>query len=139
MAKGDQLNERERLLLKALSKGRTYAEAAREAGYTAKHAAQSGFQAFQNIREKMPEVLERMGFSDEAVIDKYLKPLLEAQETEFAKFEGRITDERNVVAWGPRQQGLDMLFRLKGSYAREDGPNVAVQVNINTDGKFDLA
>jgi hypothetical protein len=50
---------------------------------------------------------------------------MNAKETEFAKFEGEITDARSVVGWGPRAQGLDMYFRLRGSYAppRLGSPN----------------
>jgi hypothetical protein len=131
MPKGKQLNNRERILLKSLAAGKTYADAARDAGYSERSLRQSGFQAFQSIRRKMPEVLERKGFTDDAVVDNYLRPALEAEETEFAKFEGKITDQVNVVAWGPRLEALDMLFRLKGSYAprEDDGARpVAIQI-----------
>ncbi len=114
------LTQRERLLLGALANGATYAEAARQAGYTAKHLRQSGFQAFQLVREKMPEILERKGLTDDVVIDKYLRPALEAKETVFAKYEGKICDKRDVVAWGPRLSALDIFFRLKGSYAEDN-------------------
>ncbi|MGB7282031.1 MAG: hypothetical protein WBE13_07215 [Candidatus Acidiferrum sp.] len=114
------LTQRERLLLGALANGATYAEAARHAGYSAKHLRQSGFQAFQILKMKMPELLEKKGLSDDATIDKYLRPALEAKETVFAKYEGKITDKRDVVAWGPRLSALDILFRLKGSYAEDN-------------------
>lgn len=125
-----RLSEREKILLRELAKGATYAQAARAAGYSEKNLTQSGFQAFEHIKAKMPEVLERKGLTDDAVIDKYLVPALEAQETEFAKFKGEITDSREVVAWGPRLTALDMLFKLKGSYAEEKSGGAAVAVQI---------
>jgi hypothetical protein len=137
MPKGKRLNQRERLLLKALAKGATFAEAALSAGYQAKHAKQAGFQAFQGVKRKMPQMLEDKGLTDGSIIDKYLLPALEAMETEFAKFEGRITDQKDVVSWGPRLQALDMLFKLKGSYAPkeitgEGGNPIPVQLITNT-------
>jgi len=112
-----RLSHREKLLLKALAGGATYAEAAALAGYSTKNARQSSFQALQAIKRTFPEALNAYGLTDDVAIEKYLKPALEAEETEFAKFEGKITDRVNVIAWGPRLQALDMLFNLKGSYA----------------------
>lgn len=108
------------MLLKSLATGATFAEAALAAGYEAKHAKQAGFQAFQSVKRKMPQMLEDKGLTDGAIIDKYLLPALEAMETEFAKFEGRISDRVDVISWGPRLQALDMLFKLKGSYAPKE-------------------
>ena len=106
-------------------------DAAKEAGYSEKCAAQLGYQALEAIREKMPSVLDKAGLTDYALIEKYLKPLLEAEETEFAKFQGQITDSRNVIAWGPRAQALDMAFNLKGSYApKETHALVAAQITF---------
>lgn len=126
-----RLTIREGLLLKELARGATLAEAAKKAGYSPNNLKQSGFQALQRVKEKMPEVLERKGLTDDSIVDKYLLPALEAQETEFAKFEGKITDSIDVIAWGPRLQALDMLFNLKGSYAPKDGlppPTLSVQI-----------
>lgn len=109
-------------------------EAAVKAGYTDQAPRQAGHQALEQIRAKMPELLDSKGLTDDALIDKYLRPGLEAQETEFAKFEGKITDSRDVIAWGPRRDFLDMTFKLKGSYAptKNEGPaNLAVQIITN--------
>jgi hypothetical protein len=111
------LTAKEAAFVKYLTKGKTQADAARLAGYSEKAPRQAGYQALRHIREKMPQLLDKAGLTDEAVIDKYLRPALEAEETEFAKFEGKITDRVNVVAWGPRLTALDMLYKLKGSYA----------------------
>jgi phage terminase small subunit len=118
--KKPRLTQRERLLLKALATGATYAEAAKAAGYSERTLRQSGFQAVQRIKAKLPDILDAKGLTDELIVDKYLRPGLEAMETEFGKFNGKITDSIDVIAWGPRLTALDMLFRLKGSYAPKE-------------------
>jgi hypothetical protein len=104
-------------LVKNLVNGMSITDAALEAGYSENCPAQSGSQALDAIRRKMPQILDKAGLTEDGVIENYLKPLMNAQDTEFAKFEGKISDTRKVEAWGPRAQGLDMYFRLRGSYA----------------------
>ena len=115
-----RLTPRQRVLVRNLTKGMSITASAIAAGYSEKNAGQLGHQVLERIREKMPQILDKAGLTDYALIEKYLKPLLEAQETEFAKFEGQITDSRDVIAWGPRAQGLEMAFNLKGSYAPKE-------------------
>jgi hypothetical protein len=138
------LTARQRALIKNLTKGMSVSEAALKAGYTDKAPNQAGHQALEQVRAKMPELLDAKGLTDDALIDKYLRPGLEATETEFAKYEGKITDSCDVVAWGPRKEFLDMTFRLKGSYApvrqavsAENGP-LAVQIITNVKLPHDL-
>jgi phage terminase small subunit len=128
-----KLTSQQRALVKNLIKGMSITEAAREAGYADNgYVGQIGSQALENIRLKMPEVLDKHGLTDDVLVENYLKPLLEAEETEFAKFEGRITDERNVIAWGPRKEGLDIAFKLKGSYATKSAEELnASNITIN--------
>jgi hypothetical protein len=130
--KRKRLNPRQANLIKELSKGKTLGQAGIAAGYTKKHPRQAAHQALEGIRKTMPQVLEAAGFTDEVLIDRYLRPLMNAHETVFAKFEGKITDSRKVIAWGPRKDGLDLAFRLKGSYAAstEEGRGPSVQVVI---------
>jgi hypothetical protein len=112
-----RLTPRQAKLIKELAKGKTQGAAALAAGYSPNNPDQSAHQAMEQIRNKMPQLLDDAGLTERHVIEKYLAPLMNAQETEFAKFKGKITDKKNVVAWGPRGQGLDMYFRLRGSYA----------------------
>ena len=95
----------------------TITEAARKAGYSLKRPGQSGYQALKQIKERMPEVLERHGLTDDSLIEKYLKPLLRAKETKFFAFQGEVIETHDVEALGVRKDALDMAFRLKGSYA----------------------
>jgi len=108
---------RERALVRNLAKGLNVTQSALAAGYSDKHPGQSGWQALESIRHKMPEVLDEHGLTDCALIEKHLLPALEAQETKFVQRGGKITDQMNVVAWSARLRALDLVFRLKGSYA----------------------
>jgi hypothetical protein len=134
---------RQAALLKDLTKGMSVADAARKAGYSETVPRQSGHQALKQMAHSMPEVMERQGLTDDALIDKYLRPALSAKETEFAKFEGKITDSVDVIAWSPRLTALDLAFRLKGSNAptkAEADVNVDdVRVSIVRIGLDDLS
>ena len=91
-------------------------QAAKAAGYSDKNPAQSGYQALAQLRGRVPELLERHGLGEEVLIEKYLLPLLDAEETKF--FNGgkkRI----NVQALGIRLAALRTAFELHGSYAPE--------------------
>src|ERR1700674_3366889 len=124
------ISPRRRKLIQHLAKGKSITEAERLAGYSTKYPGQNGSQALREMRKSMPEVLDALGLTDHSLVENYLKPLLNAKETVFAKYKGKFGQKRDVVSWGPRQQGLDMAFRLKGSYAAstEEGRGPSVQV-----------
>ena len=79
----------------------------------------------------MPALLERHGITGSTLVEKYLKPALDAMETEFAKFKGKIMDSADVIAWGPRLQALEMTLKLLNAYPREDAEkNAGVTFNV---------
>jgi len=47
--------------------------------------------------------------TDDALIEKHLKPMLRATTTVFVKHEGKVTDEHEVIAWGPRIASLSAM------------------------------
>jgi hypothetical protein len=128
-----KLTPQQRALVKNLVKGMSITEAAREAGYADNgYVGQLGSQALENIRLKMPEVLNRHGLTDDVLVEDYLKPLLEAEETKFFQKDGIVVERYNVIAWGPRKEGLDIAFRLKGSYAPKSADEIeAGNITIN--------
>jgi hypothetical protein len=132
MAKKPKLTLRQRTLAKKLLSGVPPAKAAIQAGYSAKNPDQSAHQAIAGLQEKMPELMDKVGLTDEKLLRQYLVPLLNAKETKFAQFEGEFTDRKDVIAWGPRERGLDMAFKLKGRYAKseDEGPRHGVSVII---------
>lgn len=52
--KRKELSPRQMKLIKARAQGKTYAQAATEAGYSPKHAAQNGYPPFSQIRGRGP-------------------------------------------------------------------------------------
>jgi hypothetical protein len=113
------LTYRERMLIKSLSQGMSVTRAALKAGYSDQNPGQSGYQALKAIREKAPELLDIHGLTDDVLIEKHLKPMLSATRTAFVKHKGKVTHEREVVAWGPRIASLKLVFRIRGMYKSE--------------------
>ncbi|SRR6266550_7244718 len=128
-----KLTVRQVLLIKNLTKGMTIADAARQAGYSEENPRQVGSTALAAVREKMPAILDKHGLTQDYLVDKCLRPLMDATETKFFQKDGKITDEAEVIAWGPRKDGLDMAFKLRGDYAAvEKNGDAIVNVQINT-------
>ncbi len=125
------LTYRERMLIECLSQGMSVTRAALKAGYSDQNPGQSGYQALKAIREKAPELLDRHGLTDEALIEKHLKPMLNATRTVYVKHKGKITDEREVIAWVPCIASLELAFRIRGMYKSEQqrkAPNIKTVV-----------
>ncbi len=125
----NRLTFRQKKLVHERAKGKTYAEAAIAAGYSPKLARQSGYQAMQQIRGRVPDLMARNGLDENTLIYKYLLPLLEAEETIFTQFKGKFKDQRQVAALTVRLNALREAFRLHGSYAPRD-PKEAEQFGI---------
>ena len=119
-------NARQQKFIKGLATGKSLAQAAREAGYSEKNANQSGYQALAQLRGRVPELLERHGLGEEVLIDKYLLPLLDAEETKFFN-DGK--KRINVEALTIRVAALRTAFELHGSYAPRD-PKEAAQYGV---------
>ena len=116
-------------LINARAEGKTYEQAAIEAGYSPKHAAQNGYQALSQIRGRVQDLLDRNGLDQNTAIEKYLKPLLEAERTVFFQKDGKVKQKVQVPALEIRIQALRELFLLHGSYAPRN-PKEAEQFGI---------
>lgn len=132
-----KLTVRQRELIKNIGRGMSVSRAAVRAGYTDKAPRQAGHQALEQIKRSMPELLDAKGLTDDALIDNYLRPGLEAKEVRLSQFMGQFTDHMEVIDHGVRRDYLDMTFKLKGSYAptkqsiaAENGP-LMVQIVTN--------
>jgi hypothetical protein len=135
------LNLRQQKFIQGLAKGKTQTQAAIDAGYSPKNADQSGYQALNTLRGRVPELLERHGFGEDVLIGKYLGPLLEAHETKFFPqgikmevktkkgFASKLVYTVNVEALGIRHAALRTAFELHGSYAPRD-PKEAAQYGV---------
>ena len=78
------------------------------------------------MRGRVPELLERHGLGEEVLIDKYLRPLLDAEETKFFN-DGK--KRVKVEALAIRHAALRTAFELHGSYAPRD-PKEAAQYGV---------
>jgi hypothetical protein len=131
--KRNKATPRQMKLIEERAKGKSYSEAAIAAGYSEKNARQSGYQAMQQLRGRVPDLLDRHGLSEEVLIDKYLRPLLNANETKFfptgIKMGRKTVYYVNVEALGVRHASLRTAFELHGSYAPRD-PKEAAQYGV---------
>ena len=89
------VDARQVALVKNLVDGMTLTEAARRAGYSKKCPGQAGYQALQNLKLKMPELFDRLGLSDVALIEKHLKSLLSTRTTKFFQHGGACASVRS--------------------------------------------
>jgi len=124
-----KLTHRQARFLKELPNASSRADAARKAGYTTHRADQAGYQALKQIEGQMNGLLERHDLTDDAVIEKYLVPLMNAKETKFFAHEGKVVSTREVKAWGPRAKGLDTFSMIRGWY-KQEAENVATGVTV---------
>jgi terminase small subunit-like protein len=128
-----QLTPRQGLFAANLLQGTTITEAARRAGYSEKNLAQSGHQVLQAIRLKMPELMDDIGLTERALIEKHLVPLLSATTTKYFQHHGRVNQKRQVADNDARLRALDVALRLRGSYApkgSEAAEGVGVKVLV---------
>src|ERR1700730_1765756 len=93
--KKEKLTLKQSRLVQELPTSNSVAEAGERAGYACR---QSAHEAFKSISERAPEVLERIGLTLEYVLDKCLRPLLEAKETKFFANQGVVMETRDVEA-----------------------------------------
>lgn len=115
------LTHDERAVLDALLDGGDIAEVLTKDGKPKK--------SLRALRDKVPDIMDRLGMTDEFLIDTKLRPLLDAHKTEFltASYKGDITiEEREVEALEIRRSSLDMAFKLRGSY--QDGESTERKV-----------
>jgi hypothetical protein len=116
--KKKRLTARQKKFIQVLATGtKTQGQAAIAAGYSPKNANQSARQVMDSIRAKMPEVLERHGLTDDALIHEHLLPLLNAKIVRAFTHKGRVIYSKPLADNDTRRQTLDMTFKLKGSYA----------------------
>ena len=91
-----ELTLRQRELVRQLAKGQSQKSAAIKAGYSPKAADQSAYQAIQQIKKKMPQLMDEKGLTDEELVEKYLVPLLEATQVKAFNHEGRVIYSKPV-------------------------------------------
>jgi len=114
------LTRKQSRFVQAFMETRNAATAAIIAGYSRKNPAQSGHQALLQIQKKVPDILDQLGLSVEALVQNSLIPLLNATTVKFAQKEGEFTDYVEVEDNTTRLNALDIAFRLHGAYASKE-------------------
>jgi hypothetical protein len=119
------LDSKQRKLIELLFSGKDASEACREAGY-------GSSQAMRSLQRIVPDIMDRLGLTDEVLLEKYLKPLLSATETKFFAYKGAVIDEKQVDALEIRRSTLDMAFKLRGAYSKsEDASRDTGDITVN--------
>ena len=135
--KGEKLTSKQKKLVEALPVTSSIAEAGTVAGYSDRTAAS---RALKSISERAPEVLERLGLTIEHVVDKCLRPLLEAKETKFFASNGIVLDTKEVAALDIRIRAIEVWARLMGAYTAQKvqlSGNLSLDLNHVSDDELD--
>lgn len=114
--KGQKLTLKQKKLVEALPTSSSVAEAGATAGYSDRKSAH---RALNSISERAPEVLVRLGLTIEQVVDKCLRPLLEANKTELVVSNGVVMSREEVPAPDIRLRAIDTWARLMGAYTAQ--------------------
>ncbi len=115
-----RLRLRQVALLNNVLQGSPITRMARKVGYSKKWPGQAEHQALQNLNLKMPALLEQLGLSDNVLVEKHLKALLNARLVKFFQHKGKVTDMRIVPDNDARLKALDMTCKLGGTYPPTD-------------------
>ncbi len=111
--KRDYTTVRQQALVDNIPTSKTHAEAAIKAGYPAKNARQSAYQALKSMRGRVPDLMDQLGLTEEHLIDKHLRRHLNAKRTVFFQKDGKVKDSRKTEALEIQSKALDMAARLQ--------------------------
>ena len=113
-----KLSPRERIVVKAKVEGKSTKQAMLEAGYTEATARGTGSRKLKELQPAIKDLMEKRGLTDDFLL-RTLEEELFAKETKYFQHEGKVTDERTLIAHDARLNALDKAFKLKGSYAAQ--------------------
>lgn len=146
--KGHKFSNRQKKLLQELPNSKTVTEAAIKAGYSPKTAGQGGHQAIKAMRGRIPDLMDRIGLSEEFLIERHLKRHLTKTRTVFVREEviqkratgtGKSRRVEEIVRHKVKKytlednqvqlRAMEQAFLLHGSYAPRD-PKEAAQFGV---------
>ena len=108
----------------------TLAEAGRIAGYSERQAAYEALQT-TTVREYLSRFHSKMvagGIDDEKLI-KRLNEALDAEETRFFQYLGKVIDSRDVVDHATRLKAVELVVKIQGLIGGDKSPIKNMQVN----------
>lgn len=97
-----------------LTKGKSARQAALDAGYAESTAAHAGRDIIPATERNFQDLVRRH-IPAELVIMRIAEGL-SAMETKLATCEGKITDQRELIAWGERRMWAELASKLGGYY-----------------------
>lgn len=120
-----KLTTRRRLLLSGLVDGKSVAAASRSAGFISR---QSGHDAFQQMREQLPELMRKIGLDEHAVLGR-IRDKMDATKVVTASFNGEITDALEVPDNQAQMHAIELAADLLGLKPRDDRTSIG-SINI---------
>jgi hypothetical protein len=114
-----RLDARRRRLIKGISQGMNIAEAGTYAGYKHRQAAH---RAFRSIQLRLPEALERAGYSvDQVLTEVYgkLREKMEAKETRFFHYRGIVLETREVDDHRIQLRAAVEILKMLGLFSKD--------------------
>jgi hypothetical protein len=111
-----RVSPQQRKLIEGVARGKTITQAALDAGYSPRGAAQAGHRALQNLRKRSPQIVDRLEYPLEKLIVDVLVPLLEAKKTHFFSYKGIVKDKREVPDHNIQLRAMVETLKLHGVY-----------------------
>jgi hypothetical protein len=103
-----------RLVREVLSgKHKSISSAGRAAGYSGNAA----HRALSELQGTITEIMDQAGLTDVHLVEKCIKPLLQAKSVRFFQADGQILESRPFADHDTRLRALDVALRIKGKYA----------------------
>jgi phage terminase small subunit len=130
--KADSLSPRKAQFVKGVVAGKSARQAALDAGYSQSVANDPGRKLFNqsDIQSVLGEHIRKIIPAER--IAQRMSEGLDAMETVFAKFEGRISDKTEVVSWSERRQYAELAAKM-GGYMPKDTPDLVVPIQVVID------
>ncbi len=94
-----------------------------------------GSQVLSSLNIPLREIMRAKGIDDDALMGK-LQGNIEAKETKFATFEGKFSDEREVINLTERRKSLELAHRLRGDLTNTLKLELPPEVSINIQNKY---
>lgn len=118
-----------------VANGEPVRQAMRKIGYADSTADknQRALVAKPEFQEQVGRIRAALVAKEGKVFEKVATVMLDglaAEETKFFQYEGEVTDERNVIAWGERRQYAELITRLFGELNPKDDPSQRVPMNL---------
>ena len=126
--KGKPLKGRRKVQLAHIIMGDSITEASKVAGYA---TVQSGSRALKDTRRRLRDVMDYYGLTEEVLVRDYMMPLMNATSMHFFAKDGIVMDERTTEDNAIRRSALDMVWKLRGAYPKEEPQQNNLNITIN--------